>query len=61
MIKSQTMETSSDICKQFHAIAESELPVPDSTLQRKTIVSVRKRKISLFTATTETSGSYADG
>ena len=45
MIKSQTMETTSDICKQFHAIAESGFPVADSTLQRKAVVSVRKGKL----------------
>ena len=44
MIKSQTMETASDIYKQFHAIAKSGFPVADSTLQRKAIVRVRKEK-----------------
>ena len=39
------METTSDICKQFHAIAESGFPVADSTLQRKAVVSVKKGKL----------------
>ena len=39
------METVSDICKQFHAIAESGFPVADSTLQRKAVVSVQKGKL----------------
>ena len=42
MIKSQTMETASDNCTQFRAIAESGFPVAASTLQRKAVVSVRK-------------------
>ena len=44
MIKYQTMETVSEICKQFHTIAESGFPV-DSTLQRKAIVSERKEEL----------------
>ena len=39
------METTSDICKQFHAIAESGFPVADLTLQSKAVVSVRKGKL----------------
>ena len=39
------METTSDICKQFHSIAESGFLVADSTLQRKAVVSVRKGKL----------------
>ena len=45
MIKSQTMETTSDICTQFHTIAESGFPVADTLLQRKVVVSVRKGKL----------------
>ena len=39
------METASDICKRFRAIAESGFPVADSILQRKTVVNLRKRKL----------------
>ena len=56
------METASDICEQFHAF----LPNPDFCGSRLDLTAqsgcqCEKRKISLFTATTETGGNYADG
>jgi len=37
-----------DIRKQFQEIAESGLPVPNSTLLRKVVVSVKKEKLTFL-------------